>query len=336
MEYWIPWGSTEVFFEAPPELSVTTPSPTPLTYEEVLSRVSAIPDTPCVFIDYLPTPTAYKTLLARLAETCKIAYVSSWRLGIERVGEAVAELESLEKKPPLAPLKEFADETSNLESATFIYPLTSRLLLSRVATSTNEYLAWLFKIHGISGLDPFRINLFPVEISYSIDGSIHGIWTQNPRPDHKPPVFDSVIVSPGKAPLDSTLYLAAQSIILSSSACGDETTILAVSECKEGLGPPEFVRQLYESLKPDLEGELSPDADPYKLIAAGLATALRSYRTYMVTSLPRSLAKLLIGIKTFETVQEGFAQILRLHGRGHRMLLVREGLHIDPGMVATG
>ncbi len=336
MEYWIPWGSTEVFFEAPPELSVTTPKLTPLSNEEVLSRVSAMPDTPYLFIDYLPPPTAYKALLERLAESCKIAYVSSWRLGLERVGESIAELERLEKKPPLAPLRELAQETQNPESAILTYPVTSRLLLNRIATSQNEYLAWLFKIHGINCFDPIRINLFPVEISFSLDGLVQGIWTQNNRTGQKLPVFDSVIVSPGKTPLDSTFYLAAQSIILSSPACGEGATILSVSECKEGLGPPEFVRQLYETLKAGPEGELNLDANPYRLVAAELASALRSYRTYLVTALPRSLARLLLGLKTFETLQEGFTQLLRLHGRGHRMLLVREGLHTDLRMLATG
>ncbi|GBC70899.1 hypothetical protein HRbin02_00672 [Candidatus Calditenuaceae archaeon HR02] len=337
MEYWVPWGNTEVFFEAPPELSVTTPNLTPLTDEEILSKVSAIPpDTPYVFIDYLPPPTVYRTILERLAESAKTAYVSSWRLGLEKVSESIAELDRLEKKPPLAPIKEFAHETQNYESMALIYPVTSRLLLNRVVTSPTEYLAWLFKIHGVSGYDPSHTSLLPVEISYSIDGLVQGIWTPNSWADRKPPVFDSVIVSPGKTPLDSTFYLAAQSIILSTPACGDGTTILAVSECRDGLGPPEFVRQLYETLESGLGGEPGLYVNPYRVVAAELAAALRSYRTYLVTSLPRSLARLLLGLKTFETVQEGLAQLLRLHGRTHRMLLVREGLHTDLSMLATG
>ncbi|MEM0482628.1 MAG: hypothetical protein QXM16_07080 [Nitrososphaerota archaeon] len=336
MEYWVPWGSTEVFFEAPPELSVSTPNLTPLTDEEVFAKVSAIPDAPYIFIDYLPPATAYKTLLERLAESCKIAYVSSWRLGLERVGEAVAELEMLEKKPILAPITEFTQETQTPESAILIYPATSRRLLHRIVNNSNEYLTWLFKVYGLNSFDPSRLKLFPLELSYSTEGLIQGVKTQDNRPSQTTPVFDSVTLSPGKAPLDSIFYLTAQAIILSSPVCGEGSMILAVSECRDGLGPPGFVQQLYEALKMGQEGELNLDAQPYRLVAVELAAVLRSYRTYLVTSLPRSLARLLLGLKTFDTIQEGFTQLLRIHGRSHRMLLVREGLHTDLGMLTTG
>ncbi|MEM4288724.1 MAG: hypothetical protein QXQ48_00390 [Nitrososphaerota archaeon] len=330
MTYWVPWSDTELFFETPQELSVTTPEKRGLTDDEVISRISRIPESPYVFIDYLPPSSAYRLLLDRLANSARIVYVSSWRLGLDKLAESVAELERLERRPPLAPIREFADEDHLLESTVLIYPRTSRLLLQDVVKTPEEHLTWLLKIYGLGGLANSATRLYSLELSYDSEGTIQGIWTQNDSPPPPTPSFESVVVSPGKAPLDSTFYLAAQSIILSSPACKEGSTILSVSECKDGLGPPEFVKQLYNIFKMGQEGGLTPESGPSEVMAYKLARVLRSYRTYLVTSLPRSLARTLLGLKAFDTLQEGITQLLRLHGRSHKMLLIKDGLHRDP------
>ncbi|MCS7146426.1 MAG: hypothetical protein RMJ28_01045 [Nitrososphaerota archaeon] len=329
MEYWVPWGETEVFFEAPPELSATIPSAQPLPEENLLARLSKLPRAPFLFIDYLPPPQAYQAILERVAETDATVYVASWRLGPEKQAEAVAALEQLERKPPIAPIKELRQERRPIDQAVLIYHGTSRLLLQKVINNPSDYLSWLIKHHGAPSLDAPSTMVHRVELSYDSRGVIQRALVEDEEQAPPSQPFNSVIVSPGGTPFDSTFYLTAQSIIIAAEACSEKTSILSVSECRDGFGPPDFVRRLYDIIKSGEETAPTPDEGPYSLIAERLADVLRRIRVYLVTALPRSLTQILLGLKSYDTIQEGFTQLLRLHGKSQRLLLIREGLHTD-------
>lgn len=318
----MPWGDTEVFFEAPQELSVTSPVHAPLSEEEVQSQLNHLRGARTIVLEYLPPPSAYRVILEKLAETEATVYITGWRMGTD--SEAVDELNSLDKKPSLAPLQELQQEDLKVDSIGVILPITSRLLLKRVINSPTDYLKWLLRIRGINQPPEQTLELKCLELMHDSSGAILGAWTCRAEHTTDRHDFDSVVATPGPAPLDSTFYLTAQSIVIASEAVGGEPTILAVSECREGLGPPEFVKALYDNLRRG-EGNLSDG--PTDVLAWRLVEVLRSRRTYLVTALPKSIVNLLLGLKTFETLQEGVTQLLRLHGRSHKMLLLRESFH---------
>lgn len=333
MEYWVPWGDSEVFFEAPDELSAITPSSPQMSEEEISSKFSALAASPTIVIDYLPPAKTYDIILGRLSDTNAQVYVSTWRIGEDKSREVVEELKSLGRTSAIRPLSDLSSLQVDLGAITLVYPGTSKILLQGFAENAGDILRCLLGTHGrgLPEISPREVRA--LELHFSPDGLIQAVWTEDEEQSIQKLNPDSILVTPGKFPLDSTFYLMAQSIILAATACTDKTTILSAAECREGLGPPEFVKHLYDYIK--AAGEKAPpqkDSTPSQILAFKFAEAVKHNRTYLATPLPRSIIQNIIGLKTYETVQEGVSQLLRLHGRDHRMFIIRDGLHTAPNI----
>jgi hypothetical protein len=76
-------------------------------------------------------------------------------------------------------------------------------------------------------------------------------------------------------------------------------------------------------------GGLADGSEPWPelVLARRFREVVGSRRVYLATSLPRSITQSLLGVKSLDTLQEGFSQLLRIHSREHRSALITEGLH---------
>jgi len=324
VEHWIPWGEGEVFFEAPEELSVTILDPRPLSEAEVRAKASTLPDHRVVVIDYTPPPTPYKMLLERLALAGARVFLSAWRLGPRAEGGALRELAPALEGVDVGPIEEMPGVEITSGRVLLLYHQASRVLLGSGARDAKSHLSLILRLHGLGDLPLDGAEVVGVELSYGAGGAVNGLWIEGEQPEAEPVRADSLVVSPGGAPLDSTLYLAAQSVILSAAGLEGGSSILLAAECREGVGPPGFAKSLYHATRQAGPGY---EDGPALIVAERLAETTRRHRLYIATSLPRSIVDELLGVKTFETVQEGVTQLIKLHGRGHRMMIVREGFH---------
>ncbi len=332
MEYWIPWGGSEVFFEAPEEATVITPLTTRMTEAEIASKLSKLSSTALLIIDYLPPAKAYEPLLSSVASISPKIYVTSWRLGEDIAEDAVGELRGLAGNLEIEPLGNLHQLDAYSGEVTFVYPSTTRVLLEGFADSPRDILGWLLRFHGHRDLDVSGLSVKALELLFTPDGNIQAVWAEGETPTSQRLDPHSILVSPGKAPLDSHFYNLAQAIIVAASTCNDETTILAVAECKQGLGPPEFVKNLHQYIKLGETEKPGLNSSPSEIIAYRLSEILKNAKTYLATPLPRSLVQAIVGSKAFETVQEGVSHLIRLHGRGQKILVIRDGLHRVPNI----
>jgi len=315
MEIWLRWGGTSVSFEAPEELLIrelkheTIPQS---HYQALLGEALSGLGDPTVVIDYHPPASGLGPILELLREKTGRVYVSLWRVPPAMRG---AELEALMGLGVEAvPLSELAQDTREV---LLICHHTTRPLLWGFSDQPADLFVQLARMEGLDAPKAARVSI--LETGYDSEGT--PTETSPARPPYAP---DSVVVSAGGSPYDSTLYTALQALILASKACRDGGTVLLAAECAEGLGSPRLALALYESMGGSADGS---EPWPELVLARRFREVVGSRRVYLATSLPRSVTQSLLGVKSLDTLQEGFSQLLRIHSREHRSALIAEGLH---------
>jgi hypothetical protein len=319
MEIWLKWGETSVFFDAPDELELAPAKPSPEApdhYQNLVAQALSNLSEPVVIIDYLPPARAYADILPILSGRASDIHASLWRIPPDQRRGALGELG----------LTALGEARSLGSEVLLLCHNTTRQLIGDTLDWPRGYLELLLKMEGAEATVPPEARITVLELGYDSQGT--PIATANLAN-----AADSVVVSAGGAPYDSTLYTSLQALIIASRACSEDGSLLLAAECAQGIGSPLLAKALYEAQKGMAAGE---HASPEQILARRYLEVARRLRVILATSLPRALSQGLLGARGFDTVQEGFTHLLRIHSRSHRSALIEEGVHtyVAPAAVA--
>ncbi len=182
---------------------------------------------------------------------------------------------------------------------------------------------------------------FIVDVSLTQERKIAGVFAGDPVKAHGAGVAfvqracleeiddpaDVVITSAAGFPLDLTFYQSVKGITAATHLAKPGGRILLVAECSEGMGSPEFSRVIREigdfATYLDEVRDQPVDVDRWqveKLALAGVSHELYYYAPGVTKEELGSLAA-----KSFGTLDQAVAAVLRGLPRGTRVVLVPEG-----------
>ncbi len=310
MEIWLKWGETSVFFEAPDELELARARPSPAApdhYQGLVAQALSTLSEPVVIIDYLPPGRTLAEILHTLSGRARDIWASLWRVPPDQRRGSLGEL----GLTPLGEARALSGEVL------LLCHNTTRQLIGDKLEWPRGYLELLLRIEGAKATIPPEARVTALELGYDSQGTPTAAATLADA-------ADSVVVSAGGAPYDSTLYSSIQALITASRACREDGSLLLAAECAQGIGSPLLAKALYEAQKGVSTGE---PASPEQILARRYIEVASRLRVILATSLPRALSQGLLGARGFDTVQEGFTHLLRIHSKSHRSALIEEGVH---------
>lgn len=358
-EYWFRYGSTEVSVEVPDEVEHERAAVNLPSHLESSEDVRKLAETmveeagegeAVILYDYSGDPVIDEALHMLLAELEALEFsnrvhvlLSAWRLDPRvDVGKAVKRLGKIRW------IGEF--ERARLGSIWAAKPLTEARV--RVLASSVEP-------HGITGIAGLRESLaLGGDVSLAGEdsrksSSIEEVWERtlselpslglctvggrvfvgeaeeaDKQAREKAEKLFSVSVSKpaeillagaGGWPRDASLESSIHLLGLVSQMVEEGGLIGLVTECSLGLGSKGFLEALLGR-----GGSLLQS-----FLANLLRTVLESRRVALASTLPKSLASKLLGIRSFDTAQELLTYGFRLYSRGARVIVAERGLLIS-------
>ncbi|MCS7142844.1 MAG: hypothetical protein NZ920_03500 [Aigarchaeota archaeon] len=324
-------GKFEYSFDLPDEAEVYTAIPqvrseniSSNVVEEVRERTRG---TDAVVVDYLPL-RAYADLISQL-ETRPIL-LSTWRVG-EVMGDVI--IRDFSDREGVHLVDDFVkrgDLLKDIKSVAFIVP-TLPTPLSGLSSSSQRFIT---AVSGMVGVWPDALSRWAsslevttVGLSFGLDGSLLSVSSDETGGGsyvaRLPKRYDAVIASVGGEPLDQTLMLSINALLLSSRVIKGSGTVILVTECEKGIGSEKLLRYL-------LTSEVDDESSYHYLMATSVKGVRENYHVGMVTPLPKSYVEGVCGFRSFDTIQDSVHYITRLHGKGLSVCLIPHGYVTDP------
>jgi len=136
---------------------------------------------------------------------------------------------------------------------------------------------------------------------------------------------DIVITSPGGFPKDIDLYQTHKAMEFASLAVKKGGIIIAVGECKDGLGEGNFAEALNGKLSPqELIEELKNNFILGRHKASRIAKIHLDSGIYLVSNLADEIKKKLF-VKSFDSLEEAFSQAIKVQGGKAKVLVIPYG-----------
>jgi len=124
------------------------------------------------------------------------------------------------------------------------------------------------------------------------------------------------LVGAGGWPRDASLESSAHVLKLAAEGVGEDGLIGLVAECSKGLGSPRFEEALVKGGGKGLQAAL----------AELLREVSEERRVALTSTLPKALAEKLLGMRSFDTLQELLVYGFRLYSKKARVLIAENGV----------
>jgi nickel-dependent lactate racemase len=142
-------------------------------------------------------------------------------------------------------------------------------------------------------------------------------------------LYDVVIVSAGGHPKDVTFIQAHKAIDMAFEIVKPGGTIVAVAECAEGAGHPDFMRWFRFERPEELERELRAGYQVYGQTALATLTKARAADILLISSLPEETVRAM-QLRPAGGLEGALGFVRKKHGRASRACVMPHGAGVLP------
>lgn len=140
---------------------------------------------------------------------------------------------------------------------------------------------------------------------------------------------DVVLAGPGGFPWDISLYQSIKTLENATYAVKEGGTILLVSECRDGVGPPDWVEWFELGKEEEIERELRKAFTIPGFIALKTVSFTRRFRVILVSSLKAEWVKK-VGMIPASSIDEALGIAREGAGNGARSIFMPHGSFVLP------